>query len=174
MIEIVAKEYFKKCKWLTFISCKLDSVTTFGDRRVKFDFLNRRVVRYGVDSANVLAQIHARHKGSKLSGFYGTVESETYIVTKRKKNWLSEIAGNAVIEITLKDTGKSFTIVFQRYDFDSIHRVENFLQLQLRREDLAYDRSLRVGGTCTPEYQDLCEVLACLLLHHNEDSGSMS
>ncbi len=173
-MEIIAREYFHKCKWLSFISCKLDSVTAFGDHRVKFDFHNHRVVRSGASGTKIIAQIHRGYKGAKLSEFFGTIESETFIVTKRKKNWFSVIAGSAEIEITLKDTSESVVIHSQRYDFDTIHKVGNIFELQLMRSNQTYDRSLRIEGSCADEYQDLGEVLVCILLHHNEDTSSIS
>lgn len=173
-MKIAAKEYYRKGKLLPFVSWKIDSVTTFGDYRVEFDFLGHRVVRLAEGDSEVIAQIHGGYKGAKLPDFFGTVESEAFIVTKRKKDWLSGVTGNVIFEITLKDCGISLTNIAMRYDFYSSFRVTNIVDLKLTRDDRAHNYRFKIEGTCAAEYQDLGEVIACLLLHHNEEQGPSS
>jgi hypothetical protein len=173
-MKIVAEEYYRKGKLLPFVSWKVDSVTTFGDHQVEFDLPGRRVIRStGVDS-EVIAQIHDGYKGTKLTGFFGTVESDAFTVTKRKKDWLSGLTGNVIFEINLKNCGASLTNMAMRYDFYNSFRVKNILDLMLTRDDRSHNCRFKIEGTCAADHQDLGEVIACLLLHHNEEQGASS
>lgn len=173
-MKIAAKEYYRKGELLPFVSWKIDSVTAFGDHQVEFDLPGRRVVRSTDGDSEVIAQIHDGYKGAKLPEFFGTVESGAFIVTKRKKDWLSGLTGNVIFEITLKDCGVTFTNIAMRFDLYSSFRVKDILDLRLARDDRAHNFSLKIEGTCAADHQDLGEVIACLLLHHNEEQGASS
>lgn len=173
-MKITANETYQKGKLIPFVSWKIDSATTFGDHQVDFDFPGRRVVRSTEGSSVVIAQIHDGHKGTKLPDFFGSVESDDFIVTKRKKDWLSGLTGNVVFEVTLKDCGLSVANMAMRFDYHSTFRVGDVLDLKLTRDDRANNYRNTVEGTCAKEHQELAEVLACLLLHHNEEQGPSS
>ena len=173
-MNIEAKECYRKGELFPFVSWKIDSMTTFGDHRVKFDLLGRRVVRSTAGYSEVIAQIHDGFKGAKLPEFFGTVESDAFIVTKRKKDWLSGLTGNVIFEITLKVGGTSLTNMAMRYDLYSSFRVKDILDLKLTREDRDHHYRFKIEGTCAEEHRDLGEVVACLLLHHNEEQGPSS
>ena len=168
-MKISAKEYYRKGELLPFVSWKIDSVTNFGDHQVEFDFPGRRVVRSTEGDSEVIAQIHDGYKGAKLPQFFGTVESEAFTVTKRRKDWLSGLTGNIIFEVTLKDCGVTLTNMAMRYDFYNIFKVKDILDLKLTRGDRAHNFRSRIEGTCSVDHQDLGEVIACLLLHHNEE-----
>ena len=173
-MKIAAKEYYRKSELLPFVSWKIDSVTTFGDHQVEFDLPGCRVVRSTCVDSKVIAQIHDGYKGTKLSEFFGTVESDAFTVTKRKKDWLSGLTGNVIFEITLKNCGASFTNMMMRYDFYNDFRVKDILDLRLTRDDRAHNFRFKIAGTCAADHQDLGEVIACLLLHYNEEQGASS
>ena len=173
-MKIAAREYYRKGDLLPFVSWKIDSVTAFGDHQVEFDLPGRQVVRSNECDSEVFAQIHDGYKGGKLPEFFGTVESKDFIVTKRKKDWLSGLTGNVVFEITLKDCGISLTKMAMRYDFSSSFRVKDIFDLKLARDDRAHNYRFKIEGTCAAEHQDWGEVMACLLLHHNEEQGPSS
>ncbi|MES2474781.1 MAG: hypothetical protein V4640_03300 [Verrucomicrobiota bacterium] len=168
-MKITAKEYYRKGEMFPFVSWKIDSVTAFGDHRVEFDLLGHRVVRSSEGASEVIATIHAGYRGGKLSDFFGTVESEVFIVTKCQRDWLSGLVGNVIFEITLKDGESSLTRMVMRYDFSSTFRLEGILDLRLTRGDRAQNYRCNIEGTCLAKYQDLGEVMASLLLHHNEE-----
>jgi len=172
-MKIAAKEYFRKGDLLPFVSWKIDSVTTFGDHQVEFDLVGHQVIRSAGGGSEIIAQIHSGSKGSKLTEFFGTVESEDFIVTKRKKDWFSGLTGNVVFEINLKDGGVLLTNMAMRYDFYNSFRVGDILDLKLTRDDRARVCRLKIEGTCAAEHQALGEVIACLLLHHNEEMDSI-
>ena len=85
-MKIVATEFYRKGNLLPFISWKVDSATAFGDHHVKFDLRNRRVIRASDGHSKNIATIEPGHKGSILRNFYGTVDSDTFKVTKKKKD----------------------------------------------------------------------------------------
>ncbi len=114
------------------------------------------------------------YKGGKLPEFFGTVESDAFTVTKRKKDWLSGLTGNVIFEITLKKCGTSLTNMAMRYDFYNSFRVKDILDLRLTRDDRTHNFKFKIEGTCAADHQDLGEVIACLLLHHNEEQGASS
>ena len=173
-MKIAAKEYYRKGKLLPFVSWKIDSATTFGDHQVEFDFPGRQVVRSTRGDSEVIAQIHDGYKGVKLPEFFGTVESEAFTVTKRKKDWLSGLTGTVIVEITLNDSGVTLTNMVMRYDFYNSFRVKDILDLRLTRDDQANNFRFKIEGTCAADHKDLGEVIACLLLHHNEEQGASS
>ena len=173
-MKITAKEYYRKGVVLPFVSWKIDSTTTFGDHQVEFDLLGGRVVRSTDGDSEVIAQIHDGYKGAKLPEFFGTVESDAFTVTKRKKDGLSGLTGNVVFEITLKNCRTSLTNMAMRYDLDNSFRVKDILDLRLTRDDRAHNFRFKVEGTCSADHQDFGEVIACLLLHHNEEQGASS
>ncbi|MGL4400729.1 MAG: hypothetical protein ACRCXD_12730 [Luteolibacter sp.] len=173
-MKIAATEYYRKGELLPFVSWKIDSVTTFDDHQVEFDLTSRQVVRTSSIDSEVIAQINDGYKGSKLPAFFGTVESDSFTVTKRKMDWLSGLTGNVIFEITLKNCGTSITNMVMRYDFSNSFRVKDILELELTRNDRAHNFRFKVEGTCAADHQDLGEVIACLLLHHNEEQGTSS
>jgi hypothetical protein len=173
-MKIAAKKYYRKGELLPFVSWKIDSVTTFGDHQVEFDLPSRQVVRSTGGDSEVIAQIHDGYKGGKLPEFFGTVESDAFTVTKRKKDWLSGLTGNVIFEITLKNCGTSLTNMAMRYDFYNSFRVKDILDLRLTRDDRTHNFKFKIEGTCAADHQDLGEVIACLLLHHNEEQGASS
>ncbi|WP_038164589.1 hypothetical protein [Verrucomicrobium sp. BvORR106] len=170
-MNITAREHYRKGRLLPFVSWKIDSVTTFGDYEVAFDLPRLQVVRSKGSSSEVIAQIREGHQGRKLSEFFGTVESNSFLVTKRKTDWLSGMSGNVTIDITQKDSGSTHSHLVMRGDFFNSFKVEHILDLKLAQDDRAHHCRFKVAGTCAAEHQDLAEVLACLLLHHSEESG---
>lgn len=171
-MKIAAKEYYRKGKLIPFVSWKIDSVTTFGDHQVAFDLPSRQVIRLNESGSEIIAQIHRGYRGTKLPQFFGTVESDAFIVTKRKKDWLFGLTGNVIFEITLKDLGVSFTNMVMRYDLFNSCRMKDIGDLKLTQNDQAHNFGFQVEGTCSADHQNLGEVIACLLLHHNEEQGS--
>jgi hypothetical protein len=163
-MKITAKEYFQPGRLMPFVSWKVESATAFGHHLLEFDLSRLQVIRSNEDGSEIIAQIHPGYKGDKLSRFYGTVESETFIVTKRKKDWLSALTGQVVFDVTMKDSGLASSITAMLYDTYNGFHVPGLLDLKLIDDRSRY----RVEGTCAPEYQDLTEVIASLLLHHHE------
>lgn len=108
-------------------------------------------------------------KGGSCVEFFGKVESDAFIVTKRKKDWLSKITGAVVLEITLKESGASFSNEAMRNDFYEAFRVADILERKLIRR-IRYQGGIHgIEGKCAEEYQDLADIIASLLLHYNED-----
>lgn len=173
-MKLTAREHYRKGRLFPFISWKADSVTTFGDYEVAFDLLSHQVVRSKGGSSEVFAQIHEGYQGRKLSEFFGTVESQRFIVIKRKADWLSDLSGNVMIDITRKDCGSSHTHMVMRRDFFNSFNVEDIIDLKLTQDDQAHHYRFKIEGTCAAEHQDLAEVLACILLHHCEEQGPSS
>jgi hypothetical protein len=171
-MKISATEFYRKGKLLPFISWKVDSGTTFGDHQVEFDFSDGRVIRATADDSKDIAFIHRGFKGEVLRDFYGTVESDTFTVTKRNKDWLSGLTGNSLFEIRMKDTGQTVTNMATRYDFHTIFSVGDMLELKLSKDDRKNNFRHKIEGRCDNRYQDLAEILACLLLHHSEEQTS--
>lgn len=167
MMEIAATEYYRKGAVLRFVSWKVDSVTAFGDHRVEFDLPRQRVIRQAASHSETIAQVHAGYEGAGLQEFFGTLESGTCIITKRKTGWLAGIGGNVIFEIALKDCGTPLTVPVMRYDLRNSFKIRDILHLRLVHGDLSSGCSLRVEGTCAAEHQDLGEIMACLLLHHS-------
>lgn len=170
---ITATEYFRKGKLIPFVSWKIDSTTDFGGHQVEFDFSRRQVIRSTEDKSEIIAQIHEGSKGDSLSRFIGTVESDAFIVTKRRKNWLAGLSGDGIFEITLKELGISVTNIAMRHDFHNSFKVEDTLNLTLTRNGRNYNRRTQIEGTCDEDHRDLGEVIACLLLHHHEGTVSL-
>jgi hypothetical protein len=173
-MKIVAREYYRKGSLLPFVSWRADSVTTFGDHQVEFDFPGGRVVRLMDGDSDVIALIHQGWKGARLSEFFGTVESDDFVVTKRKQDWSSSLSGNVMFEVTLKACGLSVTNMVMRFDLYNSFTVADVLQLKLFQDDRDQQSRLKIEGTCAEEHYDLAEVLACLLLHHSEEQGPSS
>lgn len=169
-MKIEAREYCRKGSWLPFVSWSVDSVTTFGDHQLEFDLLGGRVVRLTDSDSEVVALIQAGWKGGRLPEFFGTVESDAFIVTKRKHDSLSGLTGNVIFDVTLKNCALSVSSMVMRYDLFNSFRVADVLQLKLSQDDA----SLMIEGSCAEEHRDLAEVLACLLLHHSEKQGPSS
>ncbi len=166
-MNIVAKEYFYNCKILPFFSSKHNWATAFGDYQVEFHLVDKQVIRETKGGRVAIAQIHPDCKGSKLRNFLGTVESESFIVTKRKKDWLSEFTGNVIFEITLKDSGITHTNMLTRYDLFNSFKVKGVFELKLTNTDQV-GSPYQIEGTHEKDFQDLTEVIACLVLHYNE------
>ena len=173
VMKISATEYYRKGHLLPFVSWKINSVSMFGDHQVEFDLSSRVVVRNTGLGSEVIAQINDEYNGGQLPAFFGTVESEAFTVTKRKKDWLSGLTGNVVFEITLKNRGKPIKNMVMRYEIYNF-RVKDILDLRLIGDDRANNFRFKIEGTCAADHQDLGEVIACLLLHHNEELGVSS
>lgn len=167
-MNLTAREHYRKGRLLPFISWKIESATTFGDYEVAFDLPGHQVVRSKGGRSEVIAQIQEGHKGRTLSEFFSTVESNSFLVTKRKTDWLSSMSGNVTIDITQKDGGSTHSHMVMRGDIYTRFKVEHVLDLKLAQDDRAHHFRCKIEGTCAAEHQDLAEVLACLLLHHSE------
>lgn len=173
-MKLTAREHYRKGRLLPFISWKIDSATTFGDYEVTFDLPRHQVVRSKGSSTEVIAHIRDGYKGPTLSEFFGTVESKSFIVTKRKTDWLSDLSGNVMIDITRKDCGSTHSHLVMRRDFFNGFKEEDIIDLKLTQDDQAHHYRFKIEGTCAAEHQDLAEVLACILLHHSEEQGPSS
>lgn len=173
-MKIAATEFYRKGNLLPFISWKVDSATAFGDHQVEFDLRDGRVIRATADDSKDIAVIQRGFKGDVLRDFYGTVESDTFTVTKRRKDWLSGLTGNSLFEIRMKDTGQTVTNMATRYDYYTTFSVGDMLDLQLSKDNRQNNFRHQIVGTCDNRYQDLAEILACLLLHQSEEQISSS
>jgi hypothetical protein len=165
-IEISASEYYRKSSLIPLLSWRVSTAVAFGDHRLDFDLPGRRVVRTNDDGSEVVAVIHDGFKGRKLRHLFGTFESDTFVVTKRRQDWLSTLTGNVVFEITLKESGESFSVLAMRFNFYDAFKVGDIMELRLIR-----GFKYKVEGTCAEGYQDLAEMIASLLLYHSEDDG---
>ncbi len=145
-------------------------MTTFGDHQLLFDLHGGRVIRLMDSDSEVVASIHTGWKGTRLPEFFGTVESEAFVVTKRQHDEFSWLSGNVIVDVTVKKCAISVTSMVMRYDLSNSFRVANMLQLKLIQEG----SRLKIEGSCAEGQRDLAEVLACLLLHHSEERGPSS
>ncbi|MFT3990287.1 MAG: hypothetical protein QM680_02645 [Luteolibacter sp.] len=167
-MKIFAQESYRKSKLVPFVSWKIDSVTTFGDHEIEFHFPERQVIRSDEGHSVVIAEILNGYKGNRLSEFFGMIESEIFVVTKRKMDWLSGLTGNVIFDVTLKDSKMTSSNMVMKYDFYSAFTVSDVIELKLSRGGRNQNYRPRVEGSCMAEYQLLGEVMACLLLHYNE------
>lgn len=169
-MKIVASEYHRKSSFFQPVSRVDDSVTTFGDHQMTFDLEAGRVVRLKDSDSEVVAQIQPGWKGARLAEFLGTVESDSFIVTKRNHDRFSWLSGNVIFEVTLKHCAISVASMVMRGDLFNSFRVGDVLKLKLSHDGV----KLMVEGTCADDHRDLAEVLACLLLYHNEPARPYS
>ena len=170
-MKIVAEQYVKPWSVLPFIKYDVRNTFCFGSCRIEINTRVKRIYRItGADKVE-LAEFPKAKANDHSGWFWGSIESEEFTLTFKKKDFWSPVTGVILIDLELKSSEVRYEKQYICYDFIKPLSFNGLFSLKLSQRQ---DNHLRycIEGESSKEWSDLAQVTAAMLLYINQTSPS--